>query len=89
MTSLSNIYITFLVEINGCDFAEVKCFNGGSCEARGSSYTCNCADGYIGTHCGEENVFTFIFFLESLTNFLPFFLKKSPAKCLSGFSSYH
>ena len=36
-------------DINEC--IDITCQNGGTCEDRINAYSCQCADGYMGTHC--------------------------------------
>ncbi len=53
----------FILETDECDSS--PCQNGGSCTDSLNSYTCNCVDGYIGTHC-ETGIFQ-MFILQSIS----------------------
>jgi hypothetical protein len=46
-------YLLFTLNIllPGTPCASSPCFNGATCRNEGSSYTCECADGYIGDRC--------------------------------------
>ena len=45
-----------LTDIDECLDAKVPCANGGRCVDGINSYTCDCADGYVGKYCGEKIV---------------------------------
>jgi hypothetical protein len=46
-------YLLFTLNIllPGTPCASSPCFNGATCRNEDSSYTCECADGYIGDRC--------------------------------------
>ena len=45
-----------LTDIDECLDVKVPCANGGTCVDGINSYTCDCADGYVGKYCGEKTV---------------------------------
>ena len=42
----------FFLELNNCDNS--PCLNGGQCTDLGSTFTCECPDGFIGSTCAKK-----------------------------------
>lgn len=51
LAEITDEYFVFISE-TPCAFA--PCLNGATCQNVGSSYRCNCRDGYNGTRCETE-----------------------------------
>ena len=42
-------FLVFLLDVNECESS--PCMNNATCNDDVDGYTCNCADGFTGTHC--------------------------------------